>query len=116
MRVVTIPPSVEIDLKIVKEDRLLNIKDTVSFALFVEYLLDTYEQLAKTPKAIRQYDRIMTLVETANGKETVTFETQDFEVLESAIKASLRLLCSSAQFRLLGPGLTPPWEGWPTLG
>lgn len=87
MKVIDIPDPVEVENTKLVGNEIREEKETVTFLQFLEYALDGYGELAKSPKMIRQYDAIMKVIEAINGEKQIQFRPDDFTVINSAVDA-----------------------------
>ena len=86
-KVIDIPNPVTVETQKLVKGEVVTGKEDVTFLEFLEYCLDGYEELAKTPKMIRQYDQIMTVIESMNGEKSICFGTDDFAVVKAAVES-----------------------------
>ena len=89
-KLVTIPEKVDTDIRLVgvtTDDKVAIIETNLKME-FVDWAVrcvDAYAELAKGRKAARQADKIVKIIEKANG--SFALEQADFEVLDKAVDA-----------------------------
>jgi hypothetical protein len=86
MKIIDIPKPVEAKLKIMDNGTVKEITKEISFLAFLSDACDSYKPFASGPKQARQYDKIMNVIESINGENSVRFEDADFNILKAAIE------------------------------
>jgi len=83
VKIIDIPKEVA---KVNAKDGVKDVQIDLPFTQFLSEGCKMYKEFAVGPEKGRQYDKIMTAIESVNGDAVVRLEDADYEVLKDAFK------------------------------
>lgn len=89
MKVIDVPKPVKVKLLAKKADNIVEeVEQKITFSEFLIGACEGYKEFAKGPQMARQYNKIMDVVESANGAKSIQFEDEDFKVVKGAVDSA----------------------------